>query len=85
MNLIQSLLCQTLHTEPTCLRSVMREKMFSGPFGCSERDIDALLDASADISDRLWTFSVTLNMPHQWLYDAYRLQRELVVGPASGF
>lgn len=77
MNIIQSLLCQTLHTPESQLRSLLQTRMSLCPLGWTETELDALLKGRPGLNDTLWKFSVGLNVPHQWLFDAYRLQQDL--------
>lgn len=77
MNLLQSLLCQTLSLSLPELEPALREQLDLSPLVLSDDELHRLLRCEPEMRDSLWKVSLTLQLPHQWLFDAFQLQVEL--------
>ena len=78
MNIIQSFLIRALNVPAIELDSTIVKMIKAGAFSHSLlSQKDALLAGDSSITDELWKFSVSLNVPHQLLFDAIRLQTSI--------
>ena len=83
MNIIQSFLVSLLQIDEPALRTAILHRVWHGRFQHSLLPlIDAFLRGDHDISDELWKFSVSLDVPHQLLFDAFRLQMAINLYPS---
>lgn len=75
MNVIESYLHHALAVSPGELFPEIRRQIASSPFAQSMMPrINELLSADPELVSELWKFSVSLNIPHKLLFDAYQIQ-----------
>jgi hypothetical protein len=78
MNIIQVFLTQSLNVEESRLLPVVEQKITDCPFSKSlEGKTHLFLQGDVSVVDDLWKFSVSLNVPHQLLFDSFRLHQAL--------
>jgi hypothetical protein len=78
MNVIESYLHHALAIPVTQLPVVLSTMVMDSPFADSLLPlIPSLLAAEPSLTDELWKFSVTLNVPHKLLFDAFHIQTSL--------
>lgn len=77
MNLLQSLLCQSLSLPLAELEPAILTKVRHRHLSLSPEQIRHVLQCDPRATDYLWKISTALQLPHQWLFDAFQLQTEL--------
>jgi two-component sensor histidine kinase len=78
MNIIQSFLLHALQVPQADLRSTLERAFAKSEFSASlQHRIDALLRAEDQLRDDLWKVSLSLELPHQLLFDAFLLQQQV--------
>ncbi|EAR07491.1 hypothetical protein [Reinekea blandensis] len=83
MNLLQSLLCQALSLPLSELDSTLKRRADASDLPISQDELRSILACDPAVTDQVWKLSVMTCLPHQWLFDAFKLQCELSVSAVN--
>ena len=83
MNLLQSVLCQALALPLPELESTLMRRSDTAVLPISRDELRCILACDPAATDIVWKLSAVTGLPHQWLFDAFKLQREVSVSTVN--